>query len=169
MLDFVLMRATHVLLGTFWAGAVFFAMLFLDPSVRDAGPAGGKVMQALQRRGYMQTMLAVGTATVLTGIYLLWRISGGFQAAYMGSLGGILVSSGGLAGIVALAVGFHVSRPAAQRMGRLGARIATSEEPPTPEDLAEMDRLRNRLTAALRAVGLLMLGAVLAMTVGVHR
>lgn len=168
MLDFVLVRGAHVLLAAFWAGTVVFAMLFLDPSVREAGPEGGKVMQILLRRRYLGTMLTVGALTVLSGIYLLWKISGGFGAAYMGSLGGILASVGGLAGIGALAAGFFVSRPAARAMGEVGARIANSGGAPTPEDLADLERLRNRLTAALRVAGGLLLIAVVAMTVGAH-
>lgn len=168
MLDFVVLRGAHVLLAAFWAGTLFFAVIFLDPSVREAGPEGGKVMQILLRRGYLGAMLTVGALTVLSGIYLLWRISGGFGAPYMGSLGGILASVGGLAGVVALSAGFFVSRPAARAMGEVGARIARSEGAPAPEDLAELERLRNRLTTALRVAGVLLFVAVVAMTVGAH-
>ncbi len=49
-LEMVAMRLIHIGLGVFWAGAIFFIVLFLEPSVRAAGPDGARVMQGLQQR-----------------------------------------------------------------------------------------------------------------------
>ena len=78
----VLIRLLHVLLGVFWGGAVLFLMFFLDPATRAAGPAGGQVMQELQKRGFINVLLLVGLTTVLTGFYVLWAVSGGFDAPF---------------------------------------------------------------------------------------
>jgi hypothetical protein len=164
----LLARVAHVVLGAFWVGAVLFAMLYLDPTVREAGPEGGKIMGILQRSGYMRTMILVGTVTVLTGVYLLWLMSGRFSSGFMGSLSGILLSTGGLAGFLALAVGAHVSMPTAKKLGAVGRRVAESGGPPSPDDLDEIGRLQKKLTLALRIVGVLLLVAVVTMAVGPH-
>jgi hypothetical protein len=161
-------RVVHVLLGAFWAGSVFFSALFLDPSVREAGPEGGKVMGALQRRGWMNVVLGMGTVTVLSGLYLMWVMSGHFSAGFMGSRPGILLSVGMLAGILILLVGFALSLPTSRGMGRVAARMAGAGGPPSAEDLAELGRLRGRMTLLLRVVAVLMLVAVVTMALGPH-
>jgi len=162
------MRAVHVLLGAFWVGTVLFAMLYLDPAVREAGPEGGKVMGILLRRGYLRTILLVGAVVILSGVYLLWTLSGGFSAGFMGSMSGILLSTGGLAGILALVVGAHVSLPTARKLGELGRRLAEAGGVPAQEDLDEVARLQRKLTRALRAAGILLLVAILTMALGPH-
>jgi uncharacterized membrane protein len=162
------MRAVHVLLGSFWVGTVLFAVLYLDPAIREAGPDGGRVMGILLRRGYLRTILLVGAVVVLSGIYLLWAISGGFAEAFMGSRSGVLLSIGGLAGVLALLVGAHVSLPTARKLGEVARHAAESEGSPSQEDQDEMARLRRRLTRALRGAGLLLLVAILTMALGPH-
>lgn len=162
------MRAVHVLLGSFWVGTVLFAMLYLDPAVREAGPDGGKVMGILLRRGYLRTILLVGAVVVLSGVYLLWTLSGGFSSGFMGSKSGVLLSTGGLAGVLALLVGAHVSLPTARRLGEVGRRLGESEGPPAQEDVDEVARLQRKLTRALRTAGILLLVAILAMALGPH-
>lgn len=161
-------RVLHVLFGVFWAGAVFFSALFLDPAVREAGPEGGKVMGVLQRRGWMNAVLTMGTLTVLTGVYLLWVMSGRFSPGFMGSRPGILLSTGMLAGLLTLGIGMGLSLPTAKKVGALSARLAAAGGPPSAEDLAELARLRGRMTRLLRTVAVLLAVAVVTMALGPH-
>lgn len=167
-MSLVLIRLVHVLLGIFWGGTVLFAMFYLDPAARAAGPAGGKVMQQLMKRGYMGAMTLIGLVTVLTGLYVMWRISGGFDPAYMGSVRGILISTGMLTGIGVLGVLAHMSRPTSKKLAAVAQRVATVEGEPDPADLAEMQRLRDKLTLALRIAGVLMAITLVCMAVGSH-
>lgn len=161
-------RMVHVLVGVFWAGAVFFSALFLDPAVREAGPEGGKVMGVLQRRGWMNMALTLGTLTVASGLYLMWVMSGHFAPAFMGSRTGILLSTGMLAGIVTLGIGVGLSLPTSRKMAAVSARVASAGGPPAAEDLAELARLRGRMTLLLRVVAVLLLVAVVTMGLGPH-
>jgi len=165
---YLAVRVLHVLMGAFWAGAIFFSMLFLDPAIREAGPEGGKVMGILQRRGWMTAMMTVGSITIVSGFYLFWIVSGHFAPVYMGTPRGIVLSVGMLAGILILAVGVMFSRPTAMRVGEIAGRIAGAGGPPSPEDVAELARLRSRLTFLLRVVNVLMLVAVVTMALGSH-
>lgn len=169
-MEFLLLstRVAHVVLGVFWAGAVFFLMIFLEPAIREVGPAGGKVMASVQRRGFTRTLSLVGLFNLLTGVYLLWAISGGFSSGFMGSRSGILLSTGMLAGVLALGVGVHMTRPTAERLVSLGSHLASLEGSPSAEDLAEMDRLRGKLRSALRIGSALLFAALVLMALGPH-
>jgi hypothetical protein len=57
---YVSVRALHVLFAIFWAGAILFIMIFLDPATREAGPAGGQVMGILLSVGMLAGVLTLG-------------------------------------------------------------------------------------------------------------
>jgi hypothetical protein len=167
LLHFVI-RVTHVLLGAFWVGSVGLLATFVVPAVEETGPAGGAVMGALMRRSMPKVLTLVGVLTVLTGLYLLWQLSGQFSGSFMGSRPGILLGTGGLLGIIALLIGVHVSRPTANKLGAVAQKVAASGAPPTAEDQAEMGRLRARLGAATRIMALVLVLAVICMALGPH-
>lgn len=108
----LLARLLHIVVGVFWGGAVFFAALLLVPAVRDAGPEGGKVMGALVKRGLLNVLPASGIVTVLSGIWLYWKVSAGFNPDYMGSRPGMVYGLGMITALIALAIGVLVMRPA---------------------------------------------------------
>ncbi|MGH7751712.1 MAG: hypothetical protein ACREN5_02760, partial [Gemmatimonadales bacterium] len=111
----VVMRLLHIGLGVFWVGTILFNAFFLGPAMAEAGPDGAKVMAGLMRRRFMQIMPAVGIVTILSGLWLYWHVSGGFQAGYMRSRGGMTLGLGALAAILSFAVGITVVRPAMVR------------------------------------------------------
>jgi uncharacterized membrane protein len=161
-------RVIHVLLGVYWAGSVFLAALFLNPSVVEAGAEGGKVMGIMQRRGYTRFVFSVGVGTLLTGFYLLWSLSGHFSPGFMGSRSGILLSVGMLAGLAALGVGVMGTLPAGRKMGAIQATVAAGGGPPSPEEMAEMMRYRDRIVSLVKVLGVLLLVAVVTMGLGPH-
>lgn len=152
-----LLRLLHVVGGVYWGGAIFFTVLFLGPSVRDAGPDGAKVMQGIQARGFMKWTPAVALLVILSGIDLMRRISGNFQSAWFGTPVGITFSTGMVVTIVAFVVGFFVMRPAMLEAGKLAAAGG---------DPARVNALRSRATSASRLVALLLLVAVVTMALG---
>lgn len=161
-------RVIHVFLSAFWFGGALLLALFIEPAVTDSGPAGGAVMQALVRRGMPRILTFVGLFAVLTGLYLLWVRSGHFAGGYMGSPHGILISTGALFGLIALLLGVHLTRPSVKALGAIGGRVAASNAPPTPDDLAEMGRLRGRLRLSTRLVAVSLSVAIVCMAFGAH-
>jgi putative copper export protein len=154
-------RVIHVVLGVFWAGAMFFFVLFLEPSLRALGPEGGKVMQALQQRRFLGTMLTVGALTLLTGLVVFWRFTAGFSGGMMRSAYAHSLLLGAAAGAVTLGIGLFVTRPT---VGRIGAIAASGQgSPPSPGEMAELERLRARLRVAARSAAALLLLSVIAM------
>jgi len=113
----ILLRLVHVLCGVFWAGALMFVVLFLEPSIRASGPEGAKVMRALIQRKYLNVIPIVGVLTILSGLWLMWIFSGGFAAAWFRSGAGMVLTLGSVTAFVAFMIGVHVLRPTVLRIG----------------------------------------------------
>jgi uncharacterized membrane protein len=160
------LRLVHVVAGMFWVGAAVFVAVYLLPSVIASGPAGGTVMREITQARRLPVAMQWATwLTLVSGVLLYWRISGGFHPAWLASGPGITFGAGGVLAIVAAAIGIVVSAPTAQRMSELGARITAAGGPPTPEHLAEMALLQGRMKAAAGVGALLLLAATAAMAV----
>jgi uncharacterized membrane protein len=106
----ILLRIIHILGGVFWVGATIFTAAFLLPALRDAGPDGAKVMEGVARRKFMEIMPVVAILTMLSGLWMFYRASGG-SSAYFGSRIGMGYSTGGALAILAFLIGMTVVRP----------------------------------------------------------
>ncbi len=162
----VILRVIHILAGVYWAGAVFLTVTFLMKAMADAGPAGGQVMGALIKRRFFDTLPAVALVTVLSGIELFRKASSGFSAAWLGSPTGVGLSIGAVAGILALAMGGLVGRPATlQAVALMGQAMSVSDEKEKGALIAQAGQLRERGAGAIRMAAYLLLVSVLAMAV----
>ena len=155
---FVTVRALHVLLGAIWLGVVILMSLFLVPSVQEAGPAGGAVMMALVRRKLDAFIASIAGITVLSGIWLYWVLSNGFDPAIAGTMRMRIVGLGGVLGLLAAIIGGSV---VARGMRRAIALMKEGR-------MDEAAQLRRRAASAGRLVMVLVLLAILCMTIGAH-
>ncbi len=165
---YITLRTVHVLGAVFWAGATFLLLFFLEPAARDSGPAGREVLGNMVRRGYSGFVANVALVTILTGFWLIWRMSGHFSPAFMGSTAGMLLSVGMLTGVLALGTGVHMVRRPTRKLAELGGRIATAGAAPTPEELAELTRLQDKIRTSIRITAVLLLITVVTMALGPH-
>jgi uncharacterized membrane protein len=161
----ILLRLLHILGGVFWAGTLIFVALFLEPSVREAGPDGAKVMQALLRRKYLIILPLVALITIVAGILLLQRVSGGFDPLFMRSRTGMALSIGGGVAILAFLIGVLVMRPAVMRLIKVMSQAGQSEGAAKAALMAEADGLRRRMRLGGRWVAGLLTVTVLTMAV----
>lgn len=160
----LVLRLVHTVCGVYWAGTLFFVATLLQPSVADAGPEGGKVMQALMRRRYLDIMPIVAVLTMLSGLELLRRISGGFGAAWFGTGPGVTLTVGAAAAIVAFTIGMTILRPSAKRVGPLAQKAQHLPEGPERQALlAEVKGLRRRMAIGGRWVAVFLFIAVIGM------
>jgi len=161
----ILLRLIHILLGVFWVGGTLFVALFLVPSVRALGPAGGPVMQHIVQKRKLPVYLTVaGVFTVLSGFGLYWHDSAGFTNGFMRSAGGMTFGTGAVAALIAVGIGMGVAAPSAKKVGVLGAAIAAAGKP-TPEQAAEMQRLQAKIGKAGGAAAVFLSIATIAMAV----
>lgn len=161
-----LLRFLHIGPGVFWAGGVFYMAFFVMPAIRKLGPEGGKFMQQLARTNSMPNfMTTLGLITLTAGLLLLWEVSGHFSGEWLLSLHGITLLFGAAAGITALTLGFVINKPAAERIGQLGAEIAKAGGPPTPAQTQELGMLRNRVSFGTNMIATFIGLAVAAMAI----
>ena len=167
-MDFVvvLLRAIHILLGVFWAGAIFLVAGFIGPAIKEAGPEGGKVMAILVKRKLLNVVPAAAILTILSGLWLYWHDSSGMQSEWMRSRMGMTLGTGALLSLVAFAIGLMVMRPSTMKAMALGQSLAQTPEGPAREaTMAEIQRLRARAATGGVLVARLLGLAVLAMAV----
>ena len=140
----IMLRLIHVVGGIVWVGAAVFATLFLSPAMQEAGPDAAKVGAAMARRGMMTFMPLVAIATIVSGIWLYWRDSGGFSGAYMSTPIGMTFGIGGALALLVFVVGSTVGLPSIKRAGALQQSLGSLAPPDRALRLAEIGRLQAR-------------------------
>ena len=159
------LRLVHIGGAVFWTGAVFFIVLFLEPSVRAAGPDGAKVMQGIQQRNLLNILPGVAALTILSGVALYWRASVGFNGDWMASPVGISLTIGAIASIAAFVLGVVVMRASTLRAGRLAAKAQQADGDAKAALMGEVQALRIRARTSARWVAGLLAVAVATMAV----
>jgi hypothetical protein len=98
---FLLLRSAHVLLAATWVGMTALSAFVLFPAMKDLGTGAAPVGAALDRRMINAIFGALAGLTVLTGLYLYWRLTGGFDPAMSATRSARVFGTGGAAGILA--------------------------------------------------------------------
>ena len=164
--DLIILRLLHICSGVFWAGATIYLALFIVPAVQASGAEGTKFMQQLTRtRNLPLIMTIAATLNVVCGIWLLWKLSDGFQSAYMSSEHGIILSIGGTLALIAYLEGLLVTRPTIMKVAKLGGEIAKAGGPPTPEQAQQLMVYRKKIFNANNFVATLLAITVIAMSI----
>jgi uncharacterized membrane protein len=157
-------RILHVVLGVFWVGAMLFNTFLLIPAMTEAGPDSAKVGAALMRRGFATLMPIVAALTLLSGLWLYWRVIG-FSPSALTSGRGLTFGLGGLSAILAFIIGLAVVRPAMMRAVAMAQTVASVPEAERPALSAKAAALRVRGARGSMLVTLLLLFATIAMSV----
>lgn len=141
----IILRVIHVLSGVFWVGFAIFNLAFLQPTIRATGAEGQKTLQYLMRKTrLMTTVYVAATLTMFTGLIQLGIISN-LQHSFINSSWGLIITLGSLSGIIAWFIAIHFIRRIFNQMGVVGAELQSSDGPPNPEKLSEMQALVERL------------------------
>ena len=120
----LIVRLMHILGGIFWVGSAVILAGFILPALRDAGPEGGRFMQALMGRRRLPAYLGTAAGlTLLSGLALYLRDSGGLQWAWITSSPGLAFTIGALAALLAAVLGLLVAGRAGARAAALGRQI----------------------------------------------
>ena len=159
----LLLRVLHIGGGVFWAGGTFFFAALIEPTASAAGPEGGRFVQRLMGGRFVRTMATAGALAVVAGIWLFSIDSGGFQPAFMKSRVGVMLSIGGLCGLLAAFVGFGVQGRNAGRMKALTTAIQGQAGGPTPAQVTQLEAIRGKLRSGGRLAALLLAITVVCM------
>jgi hypothetical protein len=166
-LVFLAVRVLHVVLAGLWLGAAFFVAMFLMPVVSQPGPAGGHILTGVVRRGIVPFMASIGGTTVVTGFYLFWRFTGGFDPVVSASRGGMAFSIGALTGFIALILFGSMAGRSAKRISALTAKsTGLADGAERAALMSEMTTLNARMTTFARIVVILLLISMATMALG---
>jgi uncharacterized membrane protein len=160
----VVLRVVHILAGVFWVGSALVTFLFIQPTAREIGPAAGPFMAHLAgKKRLIDWVLRAAGLTILAGVLMYWRVSGGLHTDWIGSAEGLAVTIGALCGIAAFSLGLTVVKPSIMATLAIGREVAAGGGTPTPEQGAQLQALQKRGKAVGRAIVPLLIAAVVAM------
>lgn len=163
----IVLRVVHILLGVFWAGGAFFAAMFLVPSVRAVGPAGGPVMrQLMEVRKFPIYAMIFGLLTVISGLWMYFHDNSVSNGSFAKSAAGMTYGVGAIAAILTLVVGATIMAPTSGKMSKLMGQIAAQGGPPTSEQQGLIQQLQGRLGLGTRLASILLLITVITMAIG---
>jgi len=164
---FLGVRALHVLLGAIWLGMAVLIAFFVLPAIQEAGPDGGKVMLGMARRGIVAFIPSIAGLSVLSGLWLYWRFTDGFNPTLSGSMGGRVFGLGGLLGLAAAIIGGSVVSRNMKKVLALMNQVATSTDTATRTNLMQQAaKLRQRAATAGRIVAILLIVTIILMAIG---
>lgn len=160
------LRTIHIFAGVLWVGAAVFYLFLVSPTVKSIGAAGGQFMHHfVTRKRYPQYMSVVAILTIVSGLLLFAKVSGGLQLGWLKTGSGLVLTIGSVVGVLVAPLGFLMIRPRAEKLGVLGQALVTAGGPPSPAQLAELHTLDRELNIFERLDFLMLTVAVLAMAV----
>ena len=143
----IVLRLVHVVSSLCWAGGGFVTFLFLEPTAKDLEPTGMQFLQHMVgKRRFNMFMVVNSTLTVLSGALLIWQFTGGNLSAYMSTGPGLGFALGSLVGIAVYFVGMFGVGPRAGKLAKIGDAIQLAGGPPTPEQVAEIQKLDKEMS-----------------------
>lgn len=163
---FLSVRVLHVLFGAIWLGTAFFMTFMVMPAVRDAGPDGAKVVQGLGRRGIVPFIAAISGLTALTGLWLYWRFTDGFDPGLSASMGGQVFGTGGVLGLAAAVIAASVVGRNLKRVLALVDQMEKTEPAGRAALMDQLQRHRRKAAAGGRIVVVLLILTIMLMALG---
>jgi uncharacterized membrane protein len=167
---YIVFRIFHIGAGIAWVGSVYFLVVFVQPTSEAIGPAAAPFMnELLGARKLVDRIIALAAVTILAGLILYLKdmdLAGGF-GDWIGTARGVVFTIGGVAAILAVAIGIFGTRPAVQRLLAVGRQVGPATQgggSPPPELAAEVTVLQGKLRGLARASFGLLVVAVLAMS-----
>lgn len=159
----IVLRVIHIFAAAYWAGAAFFLIGALLPTVREAGADGGKFMQRLAQSGRLSRGFAIASGlTIVSGLlaYLLIPTYRGNPFASFGPAA--VLTIGAIFGLLAFLHGAFITSPVSRRADALAKQMAARQGPPDPEQLKEAQGLAAKMgeyaTHSAILIGLALLG-----------
>jgi uncharacterized membrane protein len=153
----IVLRLFHIIGGIAWVGGTFTNVILVEPLIAAASQANKPfALRMMGNPRFGNVMALAATSTVLSGVALFWRDSGGLTLDWLRSGQGIAFSVGGLAGLIAAGIGMLV-------VGRIGDDIAALQTSNKSDPGEQFERLRRKMIRASRIDLVVMIVAVICM------
>lgn len=143
----IVLRFVHVIASVCWAGGGFITYLFVEPTAKSLAPAGIEFLQHMVgKRRFNLFMVVNSSLTVLSGALLVLQVAGGRWLDWVSTGPGLGFALGSLIGIAVYFVGMLGIAPRAAKLGRIGHEVEKAGGPPSPAQVAEMQRLDREMS-----------------------
>lgn len=160
----IILRVLHIVCAVFWGGTALFLAFYIFPATIKAGPDGGKITQAIvSTNRFPMVMTLTSFITIVTGVLLIWELSIGFTGSWFTTKYGTTLTIGSVTALMGFIQGFLINKPGAARMQAIGKSIAQRGGPPTPEEQAELMKVRSRVYWSTRVIAWLLLISIVTM------
>lgn len=157
-------RIIHILTALAWFGAAFVFDFFVAPTARALGPEAEKFMTHLSKERKISVVISmIAGTTLVSGGFLFWHDSNGFDLDWITSDVGLGFTVGAVAAVIAYAIGITVIAPTVKRMERFVGEIRVAGGPPTEEQMAGMAKIQRKLEIGGRTSFIFLVIAALAM------
>jgi uncharacterized membrane protein len=161
----IVLRFFHVFGGALWVGLMAFQVFFLSPTLTEMGPDAGKVMAGMMKRRLPVIMPILGLIVIISGMWLLQRMSGGNMGALMATPMGKGFALGGAIATLAFLIGVVAMRPMMMKSMKLMAEITSAPPPQRSGMQAEIQKLRARAELLGNVVAWMLFGTLALMAV----
>lgn len=161
----IIFRLFHIFAGIAWVGGGFFMILVLVPAINKMGDEAQTVIstETFQRR-FNRMMAISALLTTLFGLALYGEVSDGFNADWLSSDSGIVLTIGSVAGLFAFGHGAGALGPINDKIAKLGATIRDQGSPPTAEQRSELQALQAKSVRQAQISMVLLVIAVVGMS-----
>src|SRR5258708_2044037 len=160
------LRIIHIFGAVAWVGGGIFLLSVLTPTVRDAGPDGGRFMLQLSKYGRLGRLLTMSSiVTVAAGILLYYPTTNSLDQSYLRSPNGITLTIGAIVGLLAFLHGAFVSGPVTRKMEAVAKQILDQKGTPPADLMQQAQALGAKLgrnasvSVGMAAVALLFMAA----------
>lgn len=160
----VILRLLHIPAGIVWVGFSLFMMSFAMPAALSMEDRGGRFVRALYNTTPLLRVFPItALVTTVAGVLLYLRVSDNFNANWLTSGAGIVLTIGSLAGLAAFFHGIGIGRRSEAQKELLNT-IAGQPDGPTPAQGAQLAEIGQKQARATMISVVLMVIAVVGMS-----
>ena len=160
--EIAILRLLHILPGATWVGSAVFLAFVVQPALAKTGPPHAPALMANMLKPLMIVLHGSAIMTIVFGVVMAFRVrpDGLFDVLWSTDWG-TMIWLGFLFSVVAYGIG-NVAGLSNKKMADIGKSLTG---PPTPEQAAEMTKLRDRaiLLARIGALGVVIAVAFMAL------
>jgi uncharacterized membrane protein len=162
----IVLRFIHITSAVAWAGTTFFLVSTLIPSAIEAGPDAGRFLGKMAGSNRMIAFTGItATLTALSGVLLYGLLTNGFHLGWLSTGRGLFLTIGGLAGLAGWGIGVTAMAPVGRRLAQLITSMESAGAPPTADQIATLQTLREKQATYGTWLAILLALAVTCMSV----
>ena len=159
--EIAILRLLHILPGATWVGSAVFLAFVVQPALAKTGPPHAPALMANMLKPLMIVLHGSAIMTIVFGIIMAFRVQDPLFDFLWSTDWGTLIWLGSLFSVVDYGIG-NIAGLSNKKMADIGKSLTG---PPSPEQAAEMTKLRDRaiLLARVGAIGVVIAVACMAL------